>query len=63
MDQGLMTLTMVIKMLNVSRSTIYRWINDGSIPAIKVGKQWRFERGEIEEWLKKRGNQQRLLKS
>jgi len=63
MDQGLMTLTMVIKMLNVSRSTIYRWINDGSIPAIKVGKQWRFEREKIEEWLKKRENQQILLKS
>ncbi len=52
--QELMTLSAVVEMLNVSKSTIYRWIYNGSIPAIKVGKQWRFEKEKIDEWLKKR---------
>lgn len=56
-NQELMTLSMVIRMLNVSKSTIYRWIYNGSIPAIKVGRQWRFEKEKIDEWLKERENQ------
>ncbi len=39
-------------LLHVNRSTIYRMAEAGRLPAVKVGKQWRFPSGEVEEWLK-----------
>lgn len=38
-------------LLHVDRTTIYRMVESGQLPAIRVGKQWRFARGEIERWL------------
>jgi len=39
-------------LLHVDRSTIYRMADSGRIPAIKVGKQWRFPAEKVEEWLR-----------
>ena len=33
----------VQELLQVDRSTVYRMAEDGRLPAIKVGRQWRFE--------------------
>ncbi len=37
--------------LEVDRSTVYRMAEDGRLPAIKVGRQWRFPAQKIEDWL------------
>lgn len=37
-------------MLSVSEKTIYRWINQGRLPAYRVGEQYRFNRSELLEW-------------
>ncbi len=37
-------------LLQVDRSTVYRMAEDGRLPAIKVGKQWRFPAARVEEW-------------
>ncbi len=39
-------------LLLVDRSTIYRMAEAGQLPAVKVGKQWRFPSDLVEEWLK-----------
>lgn len=39
-------------MLQIDRSTIYRMAENGRIPAVKVGKQWRFSSDAIDTWLK-----------
>src|SRR5512136_748775 len=39
-------------LLQVDRSTIYRMAEAGRLPAIKVGKQWRFPGDQVEIWLK-----------
>jgi len=39
------------ELINVDRSTIYRMAESGKLPAIKVGRQWRFPAEEIEAWL------------
>ncbi len=39
-------------LLHVDRSTIYRMADSGRLPAIKVGKQWRFPAEKVEEWLR-----------
>lgn len=38
------------RILNVSERTIYRWIDQGSIPAHRVKDQYRFNRAELLEW-------------
>jgi len=39
------------ELLQVDRSTIYRMAEAGSLPAVKVGRQWRFPEAAIERWL------------
>lgn len=39
--------------LNVPKSTLYKLAQRGGVPGQKVGKQWRFHKGAIDEWLNK----------
>lgn len=41
----------VADLLNVSETTIRRWLVDGKIPAYRINNQYRFNRLEIEDWL------------
>ncbi|MBI2812276.1 MAG: PTS sugar transporter subunit IIA [Candidatus Melainabacteria bacterium] len=41
----------VAELLNVSETTIRRWLTDGKIPAYKINHQYRFSRIEIENWM------------
>lgn len=43
-------------LLQVDRSTIYRMAEAGRLPAIKVGKQWRFPKSQVHNWLQTQGN-------
>ena len=38
--------------LNIKPVTLRKWIKDKNIPAHKIGKQWKFKRSELEEWVK-----------
>ena len=49
----LMTLREVADYLRVTEKTIYRLLRRGSIPATKVGHQWRFDKTAIDEWLQR----------
>jgi excisionase family DNA binding protein len=40
------------ELLLVDRSTIYRMAEAGRLPAVKVGKQWRFPGDLVDSWLK-----------
>jgi len=39
------------KLLNVSETTIRRWLKEGKIPAYRLNHQFRFSRIEIENWV------------
>lgn len=41
----------VAELLNVSETTIRRWLGDGKIPAYRLNHQYRFSRIEIENWV------------
>lgn len=45
-----LTVRDVAQLLTVSEKTVYRWINQGNIPAYRVSEQYRFNRAEILEW-------------
>lgn len=48
---SLMTLGEVAEYLRLSKDTIYRMVQSGRIPASKVGSQWRFRQGDVDNWL------------
>jgi len=48
----LLTAKEIQTLLQVDRSTIYRMAESGRLPAIKVGKQWRFRADQLDSWLK-----------
>src|SRR5262245_17455432 len=41
----------VAELLNVSETTLRRWISDGKIPFYSIEQQPRFSRTEIEDWV------------
>jgi len=40
--------------LKLQKQTIYNWLNQRKISGIKVGGVWRFERREVDNWLRSR---------
>jgi len=43
----------VADLLNVSTTTIRRWLKEGKIPAYQLHHQYRFSKSEIEDWMLK----------
>jgi len=54
-DVTFLTTEEVIKYLHVNLRTVYRLIKTGEIPAVRVGRQWRFRRRDIDAWLDHQG--------
>jgi len=49
-----MTTSEVAAYLRVHCSTIYRMLKRRAIPAIKVGSDYRFSRDAIDEWMRRK---------
>ncbi|RJQ39715.1 MAG: response regulator [Dehalococcoidia bacterium] len=49
---ALMTVQEVADYLRVTTKTVYRLLEKDSIPATKVGRQWRFDESSIDVWLR-----------
>ncbi len=47
----LMTIEELASYLRVKKRTIYDWVKNGKIPAIKTVGQWRFKKEKIDAWL------------
>ena len=50
-DEVFLTTEEVLEYLQVNLRTIYRLIKAGKIPAVRVGRQWRFRKRDIDNWL------------
>jgi excisionase family DNA binding protein len=46
-----LTVEGIAEYLNVSKETIYRWLERETIPAHRMGKLWRFKPSEVDEWV------------
>jgi excisionase family DNA binding protein len=44
-------LTDMAEMLQISKSTLYRWVKDESIPYTRMGRSILFREEKIQEWL------------
>ena len=50
-EESFLTTEEVLEYLQVNLRTVYRLIKAGKIPAIRVGRQWRFRKRDIDAWL------------
>jgi excisionase family DNA binding protein len=50
-EETFLTTDEVLEYLQVNLRTVYRLIKAGKLPAVRVGRQWRFRRSDIDAWL------------
>jgi excisionase family DNA binding protein len=48
----LMTAKELSKYLKLNEITIYKYLQEGKLPGFKIGSQWRFDRDEIDDFLR-----------
>ena len=53
MDDVFLTTTEVIEYLQVNLRTLYRLLKAGRLPAVRVGRQWRFRKADVDAWLER----------
>ncbi|MEK7347422.1 MAG: helix-turn-helix domain-containing protein [Candidatus Eisenbacteria bacterium] len=50
-NHDILTLEEVALYLRLKPQTIYRWAQERRIPAVKLGKEWRFRKSILDRWL------------
>jgi excisionase family DNA binding protein len=50
--ESFLTTAAVAKWLGIAPRTVCLWAECKEIPAIKIGRQWRFREGELWDWLR-----------
>ena len=47
----MLTIKEVAQFLSLSEKTLYRLVQDGALPALKIGGQWRFDPKSLDAWV------------
>lgn len=50
-EETFLTTAEVLEYLHVNLRTVYRLIKAGKLPAVRVGRQWRFRKTDLDAWL------------
>lgn len=53
-----LTIAEAAELLRIAERAAYKLVRDGRLPAVKVGNQWRIEKGALEAWIAQGGDQQ-----
>lgn len=51
MDDEILTISEVAKLLKINEKTAYRLASQSEIPGFKVGGSWRFRADELRRWM------------
>ena len=54
-NDRILTITDVANFLKIPKSSVYKLIHEGGLPAHKVGKHFRLVQEEVKEWLHQGG--------
>jgi excisionase family DNA binding protein len=55
MTEPWLSVEAIAEHLGVSKETIYKWLERKKIPAHRVGKLWKFQASEIDDWVRTGG--------
>jgi excisionase family DNA binding protein len=50
-EEDILTIEEVARYLKMKPQTIYKWAQEGQIPGAKLGKEWRFRKHILDEWI------------
>ncbi len=50
-NHEILTLEEVAHYLRLKPQTIYKWAQERRIPAVKLGKEWRFRKSILDRWM------------
>lgn len=53
-NDKILTVEEVGSYLQIPKQTLYVWAREGKIPAIKVGKHWRFKKSSLDIWMQEK---------
>ncbi|MBN1827446.1 MAG: helix-turn-helix domain-containing protein [Candidatus Eisenbacteria bacterium] len=56
-EREILTAEQVADYLRLSRKSVYRLARAGVLPAKKIMNQWRFERSQLNEWMREKENE------
>ena len=54
----ILTVREVAEYLRLSEAKVYRLVNAGRLPVVRIGKTWRFRKDLLDEWLAARSRQE-----
>jgi excisionase family DNA binding protein len=54
MEREILTADQVADYLKLSRKSVYRLARAGVLPAKKIMNQWRFERTQLNDWIRQK---------
>jgi excisionase family DNA binding protein len=60
MEDQIMTVTEVAEYLKISEVTTYKLVQEGKIPAFKIGRHWRVKKNDLSEFIEKLKRGERL---
>jgi excisionase family DNA binding protein len=55
MDDRWLSVDEIAEHLGIKRDTVYRWVNDRQMPGHKIGRLWKFNKLEVDEWVRSGG--------
>jgi excisionase family DNA binding protein len=53
MKREIMTVSQVAEFLQLSEMTTYKLVQEGKIPAFKIGRHWRIKREDLDELIER----------
>nr|WP_285839971.1 helix-turn-helix domain-containing protein [Alkalihalophilus marmarensis] len=60
MDKEIMTVTQVAEYLQLSEMSTYKLVQNGKIPAFKIGRHWRVKKEDLNEFIERLKNGERI---
>jgi excisionase family DNA binding protein len=55
MKDAYLSVEQVAAYLGVSKDTVYTWISAKKMPAHRLGRLWKFQKDEVDTWVKSGG--------
>lgn len=57
-DDRWLSVEEICEYLGVSNDTVYKWIDKHNMPALRMGRLWKFKKVDVDGWIKAGGTDQ-----
>lgn len=55
MEERWLSVDEIAVYLGIKRDTVYKWISEKNMPAHRIGRLWKFNKQEVDEWVRNGG--------